>query len=205
MDDDALWYRVKVISFPRVSLIGRPQASAADEASGQLEGVLAWAVEGAIKWFALGSHGLGPKTPDAVTATTRQHRADLDMCSPGWMNAGRPGALVVQREACTVPIAYGVPTTALKLKKIRAFILALKAEEIYRGHTEMESTARRNAALWAQNRYLLEQIHKMEQIILGLSRERLVREFVGFIFYLWMCSIYITRRSKRICLLSRHG
>lgn len=135
VDDDALWYRVKVIEFP-TSFADREDTSLKLRMKhpDNLKGVLAWAVEGAIKWFALGSHGLGPKTPDAVTATTRQHRADLDYVQ-SWLD-----------ECCEVDPAHWSSNESVyrsyrlwcadngvEAKKIRAFILALKAKKFIVG------------------------------------------------------------------------
>lgn len=76
-EDDALWGRVRVIEFPN-SFLGiedKTKKSRLREPD-VLEAILAWAIEGAIKWHALGSKGL--TTPDAVTQTTIKQRAELD-------------------------------------------------------------------------------------------------------------------------------
>ena len=130
VDDDALWYRVKVIEFP-TSFADREDTSLKLRMKhpDNLCGVLAWAVEGAIKWFALGSHGLGPKTPDAVTVTTRQHRSDLDYVQ-AWLD-----------ECCSIDPAHWSANedvyrsyrlwctdNGVEAKKIRMFMLSLKAK-----------------------------------------------------------------------------
>ena len=58
-DDDAVWARIRVIEFP-TSHLGKENKSLRSKmrAPAYLEGVLAWAVEGAIKWYELGSKGL---------------------------------------------------------------------------------------------------------------------------------------------------
>lgn len=130
VDDDALWYRVKVIEFP-TSFADREDTSLKLRMKhpDNLRAVLAWSVEGAIKWFSLGNHGLGPKTPAAVTATTRQHRSDLDYVQ-AWLD-----------ECCEVDPAHWSSNedvyrcyrlwctdNGVEAKKIRAFILSLKAK-----------------------------------------------------------------------------
>lgn len=77
VDDDALWYRVKVILFP-TSRKGREDKAlkARLRSPAVLTGVLRWAVDGAQKWYASPTGLVHPK---AVEVNTRQQRADLDM------------------------------------------------------------------------------------------------------------------------------
>lgn len=76
VDDDALWYRVKVLEFP-VSHVGgedktlKPRMKSREN----LVGVLRWAVDGAIKWYASPN---GLTHPESVTISTQKHRDDLD-------------------------------------------------------------------------------------------------------------------------------
>jgi putative DNA primase/helicase len=76
-EDDALWSRVRVIEFPN-SYLGREDKRLKQRMRSPevLEGVLAWAVEGAIRWYQLGSKGL--ETPEIVAEATAQARKDLD-------------------------------------------------------------------------------------------------------------------------------
>lgn len=76
-EDDALWGRVRVISFP-TSFLGREDKSkkARLKSPENLKGILYWAVQGAIAWYKLGPAGL--TTPDAVKKTTQDHRDELD-------------------------------------------------------------------------------------------------------------------------------
>ena len=76
-DDDALWGRVKVISFP-YSQLGREDKSLKQrmQSSENLEGVLAWLIDGAHLWYQ--HKGQGLQTPDAVTDLTRAHRDAQD-------------------------------------------------------------------------------------------------------------------------------
>ncbi len=73
-DDDAIWGRVKVIRFPNTYYgIEDKSLKLRLVQPHNLEGVLAWAVEGAIKWFAKGL-----KEPKAVTDTTEGQRVEQD-------------------------------------------------------------------------------------------------------------------------------
>ncbi|HEX9106971.1 MAG TPA: phage/plasmid primase, P4 family, partial [Longimicrobiales bacterium] len=76
VDDDALWARVRVIEFPH-SRAGREDTSLKERLRepANLAGVLAWAVEGAVAWYAAGRH---LQTPPVVAAATEQQRAALD-------------------------------------------------------------------------------------------------------------------------------
>ncbi|MCB0081785.1 MAG: hypothetical protein KDE47_12680 [Caldilineaceae bacterium] len=76
-DDDAVWGRLRVIEFPN-SHLGKEDKSlkAQMRRAHVLEGVLAWAVEGAAKWYALGSSGL--PEPESSTRLKAGYRAELD-------------------------------------------------------------------------------------------------------------------------------
>lgn len=77
VDDDALWWRVKVIQFPN-SHAGAEDKRLKDKLRqpAVLAGVLRWAVEGAAAWYA-SPHGL--RHPGEIEANTEQHRGELDM------------------------------------------------------------------------------------------------------------------------------
>lgn len=76
VDDKAVWARVKTIWFPK-SFIGREDKELRNKLTQPevLQGVLAWAVDGAIKWFA--NKG-GLKTPDKIIKDTEASRASMD-------------------------------------------------------------------------------------------------------------------------------
>lgn len=76
-EDDALWGRVRVIEFPN-SFLGMEDKSKKARLCEPdvLQGVLYWLVQGAMKWYALGSAGLA--IPASVASATRAHRAELD-------------------------------------------------------------------------------------------------------------------------------
>jgi len=77
-DDDALWGRVQVFTFPR-SHLGEEDTTlkARLREAANLQGVLRWAVEGAMRWYATGR--LEP--PAVVLAATGRHRATQDYVS----------------------------------------------------------------------------------------------------------------------------
>lgn len=77
-DDDAVWGRVRVITFPN-SHLGKENKSLKDEMKSQanLEGVLAWAVEGAIDWYKLRKNGGLPEL-DSNAQVKQQQRDELD-------------------------------------------------------------------------------------------------------------------------------
>lgn len=58
-DDDAVWGRIRLIQFP-ISHLGKEDKSLKDRMRRpeNLRAVLAWAVAGAVKWYALGAAGL---------------------------------------------------------------------------------------------------------------------------------------------------
>lgn len=76
-EDDALWGRVRVIEFPN-SFLGQEDKTKKERLKSpeSLEATLYWAVQGSIRWYALGSTGLS--TPVAVAETTQKQRDDLD-------------------------------------------------------------------------------------------------------------------------------
>lgn len=130
VDDAALWHRVKVLEFPN-SFADREDTSLKlrMRQPDTLKGVLAWAVEGAIKWYALGPYGLGPHTPAAVSDATKRHRADLDFVQ-AWLD-----------ECCELNPAHWTSNEAIyrsyrnwctdngvEAKKVRSFVMSLKAK-----------------------------------------------------------------------------
>jgi putative DNA primase/helicase len=72
--DNALWYRAEAIKLEN-SFAGRENKTLKAELTtpDNLEGILAWAVEGSMKWF---KNGL--KTPKIVKAFTAESRAEVD-------------------------------------------------------------------------------------------------------------------------------
>jgi putative DNA primase/helicase len=83
-DDDATWGRLRVVHFPH-SHLGQENKALKEQmrSPAVLEGVLAWAVEGARWWYALGNDGL-PELESGATLK-RQQRAELDNVS-AWVD-----------------------------------------------------------------------------------------------------------------------
>ena len=76
-DDDAVWARVRLIHFPH-SHLGNEDKGLKERMKEDvnLRGVLAWAVEGARRWYELGSAGL--PEPASSRAILAEHRGELD-------------------------------------------------------------------------------------------------------------------------------
>ena len=79
-DDDAAWGRLKIIEFPN-SHLGHEDKSLKMRMlePTNLEGILAWAVEGALKWYKLGAEGL--KAPKYIIDSTKSARDEVDWVS----------------------------------------------------------------------------------------------------------------------------
>lgn len=76
-DDDAVWGRLRVIHFPHSHLGTEDKLmKEAMRRPATLEGVLAWAVAGAVKWYKLGRTGLPELAGSA--ALKKAHRDQLD-------------------------------------------------------------------------------------------------------------------------------
>ena len=83
VDDDAVWYRLRVIEFPKSFADHEDKQLKARMKSPQnLKSVLAWAVAGAVKWFC---SPVGMTTPTVIQSITRRHRADLDFVQ-AWLD-----------------------------------------------------------------------------------------------------------------------
>lgn len=80
VDDDALWGRVQVFEFP-ISYFGREDTTLKDrlQEAKHLEGVLAWAVEGAKLWYKEGLGAVPPKVEE-WTQNQRNEQDHLKIC-----------------------------------------------------------------------------------------------------------------------------
>ena len=76
-DDEAGWTRPRVINFPH-SYVGKEDKTLKERMRSPevLAGVLAWAVEGAVKWYTLPKGGL--QAPEIIKQETLKARAALD-------------------------------------------------------------------------------------------------------------------------------
>ena len=77
-DDTAMWGRIRIIEFPH-SFFGNEDRSIKESMRSEemLQAVLAWSVEGAKAWYALGSRGL--LIPESMKKKTNEHRGEVDM------------------------------------------------------------------------------------------------------------------------------
>lgn len=83
VDDDAVWHRLKVIEFPNGHTGSEDKTlKQRMKSHDNLRGVLRWAVEGAIKWYASPT---GLAHPEVVATSTRRHRQELDFVQ-GWLD-----------------------------------------------------------------------------------------------------------------------
>jgi len=71
--DDAIWGRLKPVPFEAVIPKDEIDRSLLDKLMGEAEGILAWAVAGAVRWF---NEGLG--TPTKVEQANAAWRCDMD-------------------------------------------------------------------------------------------------------------------------------
>lgn len=76
VDDDAAWSRVRVIEFPN-SHLGKEDKTLKERmtSTDNLQGVLAWAVQGAMRWY---DRMQGLQAPAEIQRATAEHRANLD-------------------------------------------------------------------------------------------------------------------------------
>jgi putative DNA primase/helicase len=98
-DDDALWGRLRVIHFPN-SFLDREDKTLKRRmiSPDNLQGVLRWAVEGAMKWYALPR---GLETPNKVKEDTQAHRGLADFVQ-SWLE-----------ECTTVDATYWEPNAEI--------------------------------------------------------------------------------------------
>lgn len=71
-DDEAMWRRVRLIRFAQ-SFKGREDRQLATKLKAEAEGILAWAIAGAVDWY---RHGLGAAS--AITTATTAYRESED-------------------------------------------------------------------------------------------------------------------------------
>jgi putative DNA primase/helicase len=127
VDDDAAWYRVRVIEFP-TSHAGREDKTLKRRLSDpdNLAGVLAWAVEGARRWYAAESTN-GLPYPDKIKRSTAAHREELDFIGRFIAECCKDAPASFIRNSTLYP-AYETwcHDNGVTAKKQRAFSQALK-------------------------------------------------------------------------------
>ncbi len=109
VDDDAIWYRLRVIQFPN-SYAGREDKTLKRQLKEResLQGVLAWAVKGAIRWY--NQEGTGLRAPKSIQETTANQRLELDYVGQ-WLDE----CIEVVDPTKANPSAHFVPNSALYL------------------------------------------------------------------------------------------
>jgi putative DNA primase/helicase len=109
VDDDAIWYRLKVIQFPN-SYAGKEDKTLKQQLrqTESLQGVLAWAVTGAIRWY--NQEGTGLRVPKSIEDTTQAQRLELDYVGQ-WLDE----CMEIVDPAKANPSAHFVPNSALYL------------------------------------------------------------------------------------------
>lgn len=82
VDDDAFWYRVRVVEFPH-SFAGKEDTKLKGRLTSvkNLQAALAWGVEGARQWYAAGRL----TTPESIAHSTQKQRDALDYVSQ-WLD-----------------------------------------------------------------------------------------------------------------------
>jgi len=79
-DDAAAWGRVRIIRFPESHQGKEDKLLKGKMTSSEvMEGILAWAVQGAMRWYTLGSRGLA--VPKDIAEATEEARAGVDWVS----------------------------------------------------------------------------------------------------------------------------
>lgn len=150
VDDDALWYRVKVLPFPH-SHAGEEDAGlkARLKQPHNLRGVLAWAVEGAVQWHRL-PRGLIAQTPPAIRQATDQAREELDFVGQ-WLTEcvdqveGNPDAFV-SNAVLFASYSTWCEENGVRPKSLKGLIMSLKAKGYRAGERKW------NAPLQTQER-----------------------------------------------------
>jgi putative DNA primase/helicase len=89
-NSDGIWRRVKILEWRQQFTGARKDTRLSAKLHAERAGILAWAVRGAVEWYATG--GLGE--PTSVTETVESHRAEADKLLEFY-----PGAIVNDAEA----------------------------------------------------------------------------------------------------------
>ena len=122
--DNAIWQRVKLIEFPVQFVDPTDQCpkpihlkdrGLPKKLEGEIEGVIAWVIEGVREWYLQKIKGFGIEEPKCVRDAVKQYRSDEDsVYSILSTSVSRPpmrrpdGATVLKQGKCLRPREYGV-------------------------------------------------------------------------------------------------
>jgi len=127
VDDDALWYRVKVLEFPN-GHIGKEDKTLKGriKAAETLKGVLKWAVAGAMKWYASPD---GLEHPNWVKLATKEHRSELDFVQ-SWLDerCEEAAGAWIANSALYTSYENWCKANGVQPKALRGLLMSLKAK-----------------------------------------------------------------------------
>lgn len=127
VDDNAMWYRVRVVEFPN-SHAGAEDFGLKERFRSQdaQEAILAWMVAGAKRFYSHGNKGI--PTPVEITQSTTEHREALDYVAQ-WKSEcleDVPGGFMTN-EKLYPSYETWCRTNGVEPKKIKGLLLSLKA------------------------------------------------------------------------------
>ncbi len=76
-DDEALWSRLRIIEFPN-SYLGCEDYALESKLWANKEGILKWAIDGAVAWNKRKNDGIGLGKPNIINVLIQEHRAEND-------------------------------------------------------------------------------------------------------------------------------
>ncbi len=125
VDDDAMWYRVKLLEFPNGhSGTENKQLKASIKSDENLRGILRWIVDGAMAWYTSPN---GLTTPDEVNVSTSKARDEIDFVQT-WLAECTSAVSDVWTPNSTIYASYSAwcDENGVKRKSQRGFALTLQ-------------------------------------------------------------------------------
>lgn len=98
--DEGIWRRVKLIPWTRFFAPDERDHALADTLKTEAQGILVWAVRGAVEWYASGL-----QEPERVRNATKEYREAADILG-GFIDASEHGGWLVSEENKKVPSAW---------------------------------------------------------------------------------------------------